>query len=299
MRALRHELFNPAVEAHAGRVVKRMGDGVIVEFLSVVEAVRCAIEVTQGLAERNAGVPPDRRIEVGAGIHLGNVVEEADGDLLGDGVNIAARLEGICEPGGVCLSEDAWRQVRDRLPETFVDLGERRLKNIARPMRAYALSGVSAGDPANPPADVASIARRRSPGWLDSVGRPIGAYAGKAATTGARGSPHRRRGRRKPRPGLKREEPGPRPCRRGRRRARQCRAPDRRLRQQGRDWGAAGGPDRRRRRPEPRRKEAKAEAAADDHRGGDPLGSGRPGLHRTPVRRPAARALPAARRRVG
>ncbi len=118
MRTLRSELFNPAVEAHGGRVVKRMGDGVIVEFRSVVEAVRCAIEVTKGLAERNAGVPPDRRIEVRTGIHLGDVVEEADRDLMGDGVNIAARLEGICEPGGVCLSEDAWRQVRDRLPDT-------------------------------------------------------------------------------------------------------------------------------------------------------------------------------------
>ena len=141
MRALRSELFNPAVAAHGGRVVKRMGDGVIVEFRSVVEAVRCAIEVDKGLVERNAAVPPDRRIEVRTGIHLGDVVEEADGDLLGDGVNIAARLEGISEPGGICLSEDAWRQVRDKIPESFADLGERRLKNIARPMRVFASAG--------------------------------------------------------------------------------------------------------------------------------------------------------------
>ena len=152
LRALRSELFNPAVAAHGGRVVKRLGDGVIVEFRSVVEAVRCAIEVTKGLAERNAALPPDRRIEVRTGIHLGDVVEEPDGDLLGDGVNIAARIEGICQPGGVCLSEDAWRQVRDKLPEPFVDLGEQRLKNIARPMRAYALADGSPGRRADPPA---------------------------------------------------------------------------------------------------------------------------------------------------
>jgi TolB-like protein len=90
--------------------------------------------------ERNAGVPSERRIEYRVGIHLGDVVEESDGDLMGDGVNVAARLEGICEPGGLCLSEDAWRQVRDKLKEAFVDLGESKLKNIARPVRAYALS---------------------------------------------------------------------------------------------------------------------------------------------------------------
>ena len=105
----------------------------------MVDAVRCAIEVQNGMVERNAGVPPDRRIEFRIGIHLGDVVEESDGDLMGDGVNIAARLEGICEPGGVCLSEDAWRQARDRVGESFVDLGEQTLKNIARPMRAYLL----------------------------------------------------------------------------------------------------------------------------------------------------------------
>ena len=124
---------------HHGRVVKRTGDGLIVEFRSVVDAVRCAIEMQHGMAERNAGVPPDKRIEFRIGVHLGDVVEEADGDLMGDGVNIAARLEGIAEPGGICLSEDAWRQVRDRMKETLVDLGEKALRNIARPVRAYAL----------------------------------------------------------------------------------------------------------------------------------------------------------------
>ena len=200
LRALRSELFNPAIEAHRGRVVKRMGDGVIVEFRSVVEAVRCAIVVAKGLAERNADVPPDRRIEVRTGIHLGDVVEEPDGDLLGDGVNIAARLEGICEPGGVCLSEDAWRQVRDKLPETFVDLGERRLKNIARPMRAYALGAPRVETSTPAPAGTTAFAATgngtrpagalvgAAAGAVESLGRLIGAYADKAVTRPAPGA---------------------------------------------------------------------------------------------------------------
>jgi hypothetical protein len=96
------------------------------------------------MVERNAGLPPDRRIEFRVGIHLGDVVEESDGDLMGDGVNIAARLEGIADPGGVCLSEDAYRQVRDRIKEGFVDLGEKNLKNIARPVRVYAIKAGNA-----------------------------------------------------------------------------------------------------------------------------------------------------------
>jgi hypothetical protein len=103
----------------------------------VVDAVRCAIEVQSDMVERNAGVAPDKRIEFRVGIHLGDVAEEADGDLMGDGVNIAARLDGICKPGGVCLSGAAYEQVRDRVRETFIDLGEKALKNIGRPVRAY------------------------------------------------------------------------------------------------------------------------------------------------------------------
>ena len=137
LRSLRSDLIDPTIAAHHGRVVKRTGDGAIVEFRSVIDAVRCAIEVQSGMLERNAGLPPDRRIEFRIGIHLGDVVEESDGDLMGDGVNIAARLEGICEVGGVCISEDAYRQVRDKIKGSFVDLGEQVLKNIARPMRAY------------------------------------------------------------------------------------------------------------------------------------------------------------------
>ena len=112
LRALRSDLIDPTIAVHNGRIVKRTGDGALVEFRSVVDAVRCAIEVQNAMVERNAGVPPDRRIEFRIGIHLGDVVEESDGDLMGDGVNIAARLEGIATPGAICLSEEAYRQVR-------------------------------------------------------------------------------------------------------------------------------------------------------------------------------------------
>ena len=119
--------------------MKRTGDGAIVEFRSVVDAVRCAIEVQNGMVERNAGLPPERRIEFRVGIHLGDVVEESDGDLMGDGVNIAARLEGIAKPGAICLSEDAYWQVKARLDLAVNDLGPTQLKNIAEPIRTYSL----------------------------------------------------------------------------------------------------------------------------------------------------------------
>jgi TolB-like protein/class 3 adenylate cyclase/Flp pilus assembly protein TadD len=139
LRGLRSDLVDPAIAAHHGRIVKGTGDGAIVEFRSAVDAVRCAIEIQNGLTERNAGVPEDRRIQFRVGIHVGDVVEESDGDLMGDGVNIAARLEGIAKPGAICLSEDAYRQVRDKVKEPFFDLGETVLKNIARRVRVYAL----------------------------------------------------------------------------------------------------------------------------------------------------------------
>ena len=137
LRALRSDLIDPTIAVHNGRIVKRTGDGSIIEFRSVVDAVRCAIEVQSGMAERNAGLPPERRIEFRIGIHLGDVVEEADGDLMGDGVNIAARLKGIAKPGAICLSEDAYRQVRSQLELQVADLGDRQLKNITEPMRVY------------------------------------------------------------------------------------------------------------------------------------------------------------------
>ena len=139
LRGLWSDLIDPAIAAHHGRIVKRTGDGAIVEFRSVVDAVRCAIEIQNAMVERNAGVPSDRQIEFRIGVHLGDVVEETDGDLMGDGVNIAARLEGIAKPGAICLSEDAYRQVRSRLDLAVNDLGETQLKNIVHPVRIYSL----------------------------------------------------------------------------------------------------------------------------------------------------------------
>ena len=154
LRALRSDLIDPTIAVHNGRVVKRTGDGSIVEFRSVVDAVRCAIEVQNAMVERNAGVPEDRRILFRIGIHLGDVVEESDGDLMGEGVNIAARLEGIAAPGAICLSEDAYRQVKGRLDFAVTDLGPTQLKNIAEPIRVYALDvGAPAhAKPTPPPA---------------------------------------------------------------------------------------------------------------------------------------------------
>ena len=157
LRALRSDLIDPTIAVHNGRVVKRMGDGFLVEFRSVVDAVRCAIEVQNSMVERNAGLPEERRIEFRIGIHLGDVVEESDGDLMGDGVNIAARLEGIAKPGAICLSEDAYRQVRARLDFAVSDLGEAQLKNIAEPVRIYSLEvGVPAQAKPAPPAKPAA-----------------------------------------------------------------------------------------------------------------------------------------------
>src|SRR3984957_1627249 len=139
LRTLRSDLIDPLISVHHGRIVKRTGDGSVIEFRSVVDAVRLAIEVQSAMVERNAEVPEDRRILFRLGIHLGDVVEESDGDLMGDGVNIAARLESVCEPGGVCLSEDAYRQVKVRLDLAVPDLGPIPLKNIAEPIRVYSL----------------------------------------------------------------------------------------------------------------------------------------------------------------
>jgi adenylate cyclase len=165
LRTLRSDLIDPILAVHHGRIVKRTGDGAIVEFRSVVDAVRCAIEVQSGLAERNAGLPPEKRIEYRVGIHLGDVVEEADGDLMGDGVNIAARLEGVAKPGAICLSEDAYRQVKQRLDFKVSDLGVVQLKNIAEPIHVYSLE---VGQPVQPkpvpsatPADQAKPSPKR------------------------------------------------------------------------------------------------------------------------------------------
>jgi adenylate cyclase len=157
LRTLRSDLIDPTIAVHHGRVVKHTGDGSIIEFRSVVDAVRCAIEIQNAMVERNAGVTEDRRIQFRVGIHLGDVVEEADGDLMGDGVNIAARLEGIAKPGTICLSEDAYRQVKQRLDIKVSDLGLTQLKNITEPVHVYC---VEIGRPAQakpaPPTETAA-----------------------------------------------------------------------------------------------------------------------------------------------
>src|SRR6202050_3734340 len=139
LRALRGDLIDPAIAAHRGRIVKRTGDGSLIEFRSVVDAVRCATELQSDLIEHNVDVPTGHRIEFRIGVHLGDVVEEADGDLMGDGVNIAARLEGVAEPGAICLSEEGYRQGKGRLDLAVRDLGPTQLKNIAEPIRVYSL----------------------------------------------------------------------------------------------------------------------------------------------------------------
>jgi len=139
LRAVRRDLADPKIAEHRGRIVKTTGDGLLAEFASVVDAARCAVEVQREMIARNAAVPAERRIEFRMGINVGDIIIE-DGDIFGDGVNIAARLEALAEPGGICLSAAAHEQVRDRLDLTFDDLGEQQVKNIARPVRTYAVA---------------------------------------------------------------------------------------------------------------------------------------------------------------
>ncbi len=136
LKAIRRELSDPKVKEHRGRIVKTTGDGLLIEFASVVDAVRCAVEVQRAMAERNTDVPPDRRIELRMGINLGDIIKDGR-DIYGDGVNVAARLEGLAEPGGICVSRVVRDQVRDRLAFAFEDMGEQQVKNIARPVRVH------------------------------------------------------------------------------------------------------------------------------------------------------------------
>ena len=175
LRGLRSDLIDPAIDAHHGRIVKRTGDGSLIEFRSVVDAVRCAIEVQNGLIERNAGLPAERRIEFRVGIHLGDVVEEADGDLMGDGVNIAARLQSIAAPGAICLSEQAYWQVKGRLDLAVTDLGPTQLKNIADPVRVYSLD---VGQPAHGKPPPAPAPERSAPPRLSIVVLPFANIGG-------------------------------------------------------------------------------------------------------------------------
>src|ERR1700720_4288783 len=143
LQALRRELLDPKIAEHHGRIVKTTGDGLLAEFPSVVDAVRCAVEVQQAMPERNAGVAADNRIELRIGINLGDVIVEGD-DLYGDGVNIAARIEALADAGGVFVSNTVHDQVRDRLPFVFEDLGEQQVKNMTRPVRVYRVRDVAA-----------------------------------------------------------------------------------------------------------------------------------------------------------
>ena len=155
LKAARKSLVDPIVATHRGRIVKTTGDGMLVEFASVVDAARCAIDVQQALAEQNAALPKIRRLEYRIGIHVGDIIVD-ENDIFGDGVNIAARLEGIAEPGGVCISDDAQRQIRGKVDTAFEDMGPQNLKNIAEPMRAWRLrknASGSAAAPMEPPVD--------------------------------------------------------------------------------------------------------------------------------------------------
>ena len=136
LKALRKTLFDPKITDHRGRIVKNTGDGALVEFASVVDAVRCADEIQRSVAEQNTDVPQDKRIEFRIGIHVGDIIIE-DNDIFGDGVNIAVRLEGIAEPGGVSISDDVHRQVRGKVDIAFEDMGAQALRNIAEPMRVW------------------------------------------------------------------------------------------------------------------------------------------------------------------
>jgi adenylate cyclase len=151
LNAFQRDLLKPKISEHHGRIIKDTGDGALLEFASVVDAVRCAVEIQREMIDRNADFPVDRRIVFRFGINLGDVIVEPN-DIHGDGVNVAARLEGLAEPGGVCISGTAHDQVRDRLPYVFTEKGEQTVKNISRPVRVYSLgANAIAALPASPP----------------------------------------------------------------------------------------------------------------------------------------------------
>jgi adenylate cyclase len=155
LKAIRHELSDPKVKEHRGRIVKTTGDGLLIEFASVVDAVRCAVEVQRAVAERNVDVPPDRRIELRMGINLGDIIRDGR-DIFGDGVNIAARLEALAEPGGICVSRVVRDQVRDKLDFSFEDMGEQQVKNIARPVRVHRVLLSTQPGPSKPAVGIAT-----------------------------------------------------------------------------------------------------------------------------------------------
>src|ERR1700738_843561 len=153
------ELVNPKIGEHRGRIVKNTGDGLLAEFASVVDAVRCAAEIQRGMIDREPEVPDERRIRFRVGINLGDVIVE-EHDIFGDGVNVAARLEALAEPGGIYVSGTVYDQIRDKLLYPFEDRGEQSVKNIARPVRVYALRPEAAADPAASRVRIVSPGRR-------------------------------------------------------------------------------------------------------------------------------------------
>jgi class 3 adenylate cyclase len=144
LKAHLRDLVNPKINEHRGRTVKNTGDGLLAEFASVVDAVRCAVEVQRGMADREPEVREERRIRFRIGINLGDVIAE-EHDIFGDGVNVAARLEALAEPGGICVSRVVRDEIRDRLDFVFEDLGEQQVKNISRPVRVYRVSDIGGG----------------------------------------------------------------------------------------------------------------------------------------------------------
>ncbi len=150
LKAHRAECVDPEIAAYKGRIVKLMGDGALVEFPSAVDAVECAVAVQRGMAERNAGVPEDRRVAFRIGINLGDVIIDGD-DIYGDGVNVAARLQELADPGGVCVSANIHEQVEGKLDVAFDDRGEQTVKNIAKPIRVYGVNDGEAGTPIGQP----------------------------------------------------------------------------------------------------------------------------------------------------
>ena len=192
LKALRRDFIEPKIAEHHGRIVKLMGDGALVEFASVVDAVRCAVELQKGMAERAPDMPQDRQIRFRIGINLGDIIIEDD-DIHGDGVNVAARLEALAEPGGICVSRTVRNHVQDKLAIAFEDLGERTLKNIPRPVHVFrvvpdgaAVVSASRAVPSAPGG--CGPPRRRSCSWSP----PAAPGCGCAPTTARLRRPNRR-----------------------------------------------------------------------------------------------------------
>jgi adenylate cyclase len=182
-KALRDELIDPAIARHDGRIVKTMGDGVLVEFPSVVDAVRNAVEVQQAVTAREAEIPEERRITFRVGINLGDIVIDGD-DILGDGVNVAARLEGLADPGGICVSAAVFEQIKGKVEFNCEDLGEQRLKNIAEPVRAYRVI-MDGGPPATSTATAGPAPGPTAPGKPSIAVLPFDNMSGNCSSSPA------------------------------------------------------------------------------------------------------------------